>query len=164
MNRERVQANRELFIRVFGDVIYSIDTLKEPVFDGSLRGRVRRARIFLDVLSEVVDGVAPRCPRSPRPVTFTIDVGSTVDEQRAKNKSESHLEDVIEEKYFEIEEIRGVLCEPDGLEKYLVKWRDSLEMTWEPESTIEEGNAQDLVSSYKKLWNSQNPSDPWVDV
>eukprot|EP01053_Blabericola_migrator_P004682 Blabericola_migrator_1__4681@NODE_2473_length_2710_cov_32_560726_g1550_i0_p3_GENE_NODE_2473_length_2710_cov_32_560726_g1550_i0NODE_2473_length_2710_cov_32_560726_g1550_i0_p3_ORF_typecomplete_len168_score18_95Chromo/PF00385_24/6e08DUF1918/PF08940_11/0_22_NODE_2473_length_2710_cov_32_560726_g1550_i015232026 len=163
MNREHVQANRAMFIRVFGDVIYSIDTLKEPAFDGSLRGRVQRARMFLDVLNQVVDGVRPQHPRIPQPVTFTVDVESTADQPGTKNKSELHSENVTEE-YFEIEEIRGVQCEADGTERYLVKWKDSLEMTWEPQSTIEEGDAQDFVTSYKMLWNSHNPSNPWIDV
>eukprot|EP01053_Blabericola_migrator_P008856 Blabericola_migrator_1__8855@NODE_4683_length_1023_cov_7_797071_g2912_i0_p1_GENE_NODE_4683_length_1023_cov_7_797071_g2912_i0NODE_4683_length_1023_cov_7_797071_g2912_i0_p1_ORF_typecomplete_len168_score14_06Chromo/PF00385_24/1_8e06_NODE_4683_length_1023_cov_7_797071_g2912_i0189692 len=157
VERKIVQQSRSIFIRVFGDIIYSIDTLRDEAFDGLVRSRIRKARVYLDVLEEVVSEISSAPVRPPKLVPFTIDVEPLTDTSPC-------TVDTRDSEIFEMEEIRGIQLAEDGSERYLVKWCESTELTWEPVSTIDEADAHDLVQSYKKTWNLLNPKDCWIDI
>eukprot|EP01053_Blabericola_migrator_P008203 Blabericola_migrator_1__8202@NODE_4242_length_1262_cov_47_265272_g2623_i0_p2_GENE_NODE_4242_length_1262_cov_47_265272_g2623_i0NODE_4242_length_1262_cov_47_265272_g2623_i0_p2_ORF_typecomplete_len162_score24_01Chromo/PF00385_24/1_3e09Chromo/PF00385_24/3_4e03_NODE_4242_length_1262_cov_47_265272_g2623_i06961181 len=153
VSREMVKRNRSTFIRVFGDVVYSIDTLSESAFDDLLRGRLKKARMYLDVLEEAVGGKALTFFRLPKPVPVTVDVGVA--------ESVVGSED---DKVYEIEEIRGIQAGHDGKDTYLVKWKGYEEMTWEPRATIDEADAEDLILLYKRTLNADYSANSWTDV
>eukprot|EP01053_Blabericola_migrator_P009268 Blabericola_migrator_1__9267@NODE_4987_length_913_cov_3_275414_g3138_i0_p1_GENE_NODE_4987_length_913_cov_3_275414_g3138_i0NODE_4987_length_913_cov_3_275414_g3138_i0_p1_ORF_typecomplete_len150_score19_98Chromo/PF00385_24/1_4e07_NODE_4987_length_913_cov_3_275414_g3138_i070519 len=128
--------------------------------DVSLRGDLRQKEsVKTPVVVEVepvqkFDSVKSSRPRLPSRGRRNIVSFSEVE-------NENRMPDSEKDGLFIVERIDGVNMETHD---FLVKWKGYAKLTWEPEQTLVEADAEDLILEFKRRWNKRYPGNRFLDT